>query len=134
MAGTRGPIAYAMRYISAAATGGTELGFERDEAKEIVRQTVRGAVGLLAESGLDPEEEIDKVTTPGGMTLKGLGVMESSGFSHSVVNALTEVTKKAKLVVVKVGSRVLTREDGTIDNTRTSAIVDQIVSLKHIYY
>lgn len=35
-----------MRYISAAATGGTELGFERDEAKEIVRQTVRGAVGL----------------------------------------------------------------------------------------
>lgn len=124
-------IAYAMRYISAAATGGTELGFERDEAKEIVRQTVRGAVGLLAESGLDPEEEIDKVTTPGGMTLKGLGVMESSGFSHSVVNALTEVTKKAKLVVVKVGSRVLTREDGTIDNTRMSALVDQIVSLKH---
>ena len=117
MAGTRGPIAYAMRYISAAATGGTELGFERDEAKEIVRQTVRGPMGLLAESGLDPEEEIDKVTTPGGMTLKGLGVMESSGFSHSVVNALTEVTKKAKLVVVKVGSRVLTREDGTIDNT-----------------
>lgn len=124
-------IAYAMRYISASSTGGTALGFERDEAEEIVRQTVRGAVGLLAESGLDPEDEIDKVTTPGGMTLKGLGIMESSGFSLSVINALTSVTRRSNLIVVKIGSNVLTREDGTIDNTRMSALVDQIASLRH---
>ena len=124
-------IAYAMRYISASSAGGTELGFERNEAEEIVRQTVRGAIELLAESGLGPEDEIDKVTTPGGMTLKGLGIMESSGFSHSVINSLTSVTRKSHLIVVKIGSNVLTREDGTLDNTRISALVDQIVELRH---
>ena len=33
-------------------------------------------------------------------------------------------------IVVKVGSNVLTREDGTLDVTRVSALVDQIVALK----
>ena len=37
-------------------------------------------------------------------------------------------------IVVKVGSNVLTREDGKLDVTRMSAIVDQIVWLrKHDY-
>lgn len=35
-----------------------------------------------------------------------------------------------KRVVVKVGSNVLTREDGTLDVTRMSAIVDQVVKLQ----
>ena len=33
-------IAYAMRYIRAAAEGGVELGFKADDAKRIVMQTV----------------------------------------------------------------------------------------------
>ena len=35
-----------------------------------------------------------------------------------------------KRIVVKVGSNVLTREDGKLDVTRMSAIVDQIVWLR----
>lgn len=42
--------------------------------------------------------------------------------------------KMGKRIVVKVGSNVLTREDGKLDVTRMSAIVDQIVWLrKHDY-
>ena len=37
--------------------------------------------------------------------------------------------KMGKRIVVKVGSNVLTREDGKLDVTRMSAIVDQIVWL-----
>jgi len=65
-------IAYAMRYIRAAAEGGVELGFKADDAKQIVMQTVEGAVKLLEASGLHPEAAIDLVTTPGGVTIKGL--------------------------------------------------------------
>ena len=36
-----------------------------------------------------------------------------------------------KRIVVKVGSNVLTRDDGKLDVTRMSAIVDQIVWMKH---
>lgn len=34
-----------------------------DTAKNIVLQTMKGAVALLEESGSNPEAEIDKVTT-----------------------------------------------------------------------
>ena len=36
-------------------------------------------------------------------------------------------------VVVKVGSNVLTRDDGTLDTTRMSALSDQIAQLHRLY-
>ena len=39
-----------------------------------------------------------------------------------------------KRIVVKVGSNVLTRDDGKLDVTRMSAIVDQIVWLRRHDY
>lgn len=81
-------IAYAMRYIRAASEGGVELGFKADDAKQIVMQTVKGAVSLLEASGLHPEAAIDLVTTPGGVTIKGLNEMEHAGFTSSVIRGL----------------------------------------------
>ena len=81
-------IAYAMRYIRAASEGGVELGFKADDAKQIVMQTVRGAVELLQASGMHPEQAIDLVTTPGGLTIKGLNEMEHAGFTSAVIRGL----------------------------------------------
>lgn len=81
-------IAYAMRYIRAAAEGGVELGFKADDAKKIVMQTMKGAVELLQASGLHPEAAIDLVTTPGGVTIKGLNEMEHAGFTSAVIRGL----------------------------------------------
>ena len=81
-------IAYAMRYIRAAAEGGVELGFKADDAKKIVMQTMKGAVEVLEASGLHPEAAIDLVTTPGGVTIKGLNEMEHAGFTSSVIRGL----------------------------------------------
>ena len=81
-------IAYAMRYIRAASEGGVELGFKADDAKQIVMQTMKGAVELLQASDLHPEAAIDLVTTPGGLTIKGLNEMEHAGFTSSVIRGL----------------------------------------------
>ena len=81
-------IAYAMRYVRAAAEGGVELGFRADEATAIVLQTVRGAVELLQAGGGHPEAAIDKVTTPGGVTIRGLNEMEHAGFTSAVIRGL----------------------------------------------
>ncbi|NPD91145.1 pyrroline-5-carboxylate reductase family protein [Xylanibacter muris] len=81
-------IAYAMRYIRAASEGGVELGFKADDAKNIVLQTVKGAVDLLMSTGNHPEAEIDKVTTPGGITIRGLNAMEQAGFTNAVIRGL----------------------------------------------
>ena len=81
-------IAYAMRYVRAASEGGVELGFKADDAKQIVLQTMKGAVELLQATGLHPEAAIDLVTTPGGVTIKGLNEMEHAGFTSSVIRGL----------------------------------------------
>lgn len=81
-------IAFAMRYIRAAAEGGVELGFYPKDAVKVVCQTVMGAASLISEHGSHPEAEIDKVTTPGGITIKGLNAMEREGFTNAVIAGL----------------------------------------------
>ena len=81
-------IAYAMRYIRAAVEGGVELGFKAADAQQIVVQTVKGAAGLLSLPGAHPESEINKVTTPGGVTIRGLNEMEHAGFTSAVIRGL----------------------------------------------
>ena len=87
-------IAFAMRYIRAAMVGGVELGFRPDDAQRIVMQTIRGAVDVLSVGNAHPEAEIDKVTTPGGLTIKGLNAMEAAGFTNSVIEGLRASVKK----------------------------------------
>jgi pyrroline-5-carboxylate reductase len=87
-------IAYALRYIRAAMEGGVELGIRADDAKAIVMQTLRGAADILAANGSHPEAEIDRVTTPGGLTIRGLNAMEAAGFTHSVIEGLRASTKR----------------------------------------
>lgn len=81
-------IAYALRYIRAAMEGGIELGIPPLMAQTIVAQTVKGAAEILLETGNHPEAEIDKVTTPGGVTIKGLNAMEANGFTRAVIEGL----------------------------------------------
>lgn len=81
-------IAYAMRYVRAASEGGVQLGFKADAAKDIVLHTMKGAADLLLSTGNHPEAEIDKVTTPGGLTIRGLNAMEQEGFTNAVIKGL----------------------------------------------
>lgn len=86
-------IAYVMRYVRAATEGGVELGFYAKDAQRIIMQTMKGAVELLAAGGAHPEAEIDKVTTPGGLTIRGLNAMEEAGFTTSVIKGLRASVK-----------------------------------------
>ncbi|MFA7115658.1 MAG: pyrroline-5-carboxylate reductase [Bacteroidales bacterium] len=87
-------IAFALRYIRAAIEGGVEMGFYPKQTQKIVTLTVKGAVDLLMAHQTNPEEEIDKVTTPGGITIKGLNKMEEEGFSSAVIKGLKASTSK----------------------------------------
>ena len=81
-------IAYVMRYVRAATEGGVELGMRADDAKAVMLQTLIGAARLLEATGNNPEVEIDKVTTPGGLTIRGLNAMERNGFTTAVIEGL----------------------------------------------
>ena len=81
-------IAFALRFIRAATQGGVEIGFGSDLALRIASQTVKGAAELLIQDQTHPEEEIDKVTTPRGITISGLNEMEHKGFSSSLIQGI----------------------------------------------
>lgn len=89
-------IAYALRYIRAAMQGGIEIGFGAEMAQFITAQTVKGATELILQSGNHPEREIDKVTTPMGVTITGLNEMEHKGFSSSLIQGVLASYKKIK--------------------------------------
>lgn len=86
--------AFAMRYVRASVEGGVELGLRPAQALEGVLQTLKGAVALLEERGGHPEAEIDKVTTAGGLTIRGLNEMEHAGFTSSVIRGLKAAVGK----------------------------------------
>lgn len=81
-------IAYAFRYIRAAMEGGVEMGLYPTQSRDTVLQTLRGAIELIEANNSHPESEIDKVTTPGGITIKGLNEMEHAGFTSAVIRGL----------------------------------------------
>ena len=86
-------IAFIMRFVRAASEAGVELGFKANDAKDVVLQTMLGAVRLLQANGGNPEAEIDKVTTPGGMTIRGLNAMEQAGFTNAVIQGFKDCLK-----------------------------------------
>ena len=81
-------IAFALRFIRAATQGGIEIGFSAELSSLIAAKTVEGAARLLLENRSHPEQEIDKVTTPQGITISGLNEMEHQGFSSSVIKGI----------------------------------------------
>lgn len=81
-------IAYAFRYIRASMEGAVEMGIYPGVAKDVILQTLKGAVALMEANQSHPEVEVDKVTTPGGITIKGLNEMEANGFTNAVIKGL----------------------------------------------
>ena len=81
-------IAFFLRMIRAVSQGGIQLGFHAEEAQLIASQTAKGAASILIESGNHPEREIDKVTTPRGLTITGLNEMEHNGLSSSLIKGI----------------------------------------------
>lgn len=87
-------IAFAMRYVRASVEGAVEMGLPATIARHIAAQTIAGAAEILLNSDTHPEAEVDRVTTAGGITIKGLNTMEDRGFSASVVAGLKACKKQ----------------------------------------
>ena len=81
-------IAYVLKYVQAAMQAGIELGIRPDDAMNMVAQSVKGAAELILNNNTHPSIEIDKVTTPGGLTIKGINELEHAGFTSAVVRAM----------------------------------------------
>lgn len=81
-------IAYVLKYVQAAMQAGVEMGIAPKDAMKMVAQSLEGAAELLLKKETHPSVEIDKVTTPGGITIKGINELEHAGFTSAVIKAM----------------------------------------------
>ncbi|GAE22603.1 pyrroline-5-carboxylate reductase [Bacteroides pyogenes] len=81
-------IAYVLKYIQASMQAGIEMGLSAENAMTMIAQSAKGAAALILNNDTHPGKEIDKVTTPGGMTIKGINELEHNGFSSAVIKAM----------------------------------------------
>lgn len=94
-------IAFALRFMRAMSQGGIEIGFNAEMSQQIVAQTVLGAARMILLTSSHPESEIDKVTTPQGITISGLNEMEHQGLSSAVIRGLTTSFNKLENISSK---------------------------------
>ncbi len=81
-------IAYVFKYIQAAMQAGIEMGLRPDDAMTMIAQSAKGAAALILNNKTHPSIEIDKVTTPGGITIKGINELEHAGFASAIIKAM----------------------------------------------
>jgi pyrroline-5-carboxylate reductase len=87
--------AYVYRFAEALIAGGSAVGLSPEAARELALQTLTGAAAMLQETGETPEALRAAVTSPGGTTFAGLGVLEQRGFFDAVVAAIAAATARA---------------------------------------
>ncbi len=88
-------IAFALRFIRAATQAGVEIGLPAADAAKMGAQIAKGAAELILQNKSNPEVEIDKVTTPGGVTIAGLNEMEHNGYSSAIIQGIIASYEKA---------------------------------------
>lgn len=86
-------IANVFRYVRAAMEAGVELGLSPDLACKLAAGSLGGACSMIESTGKHPEALVDSVTTPGGLTIRGINTMEANGFSVAVIAGIKAACK-----------------------------------------
>jgi len=73
-----------------------EMGIDAELADPLVRQLLRGAGMLLAQSTESPAQLRERVTSPGGTTAAGLASLRSSGVGEAIVEAVRAATERSR--------------------------------------
>jgi pyrroline-5-carboxylate reductase len=87
--------AFVFVIIDALADGAVRLGLRRDAAVAMAAQMVQGAARMILQTGTHPAVLKDQVTTPGGCTIAGLGVMEDGKLRSVLARTIEETARVA---------------------------------------
>lgn len=84
---------FVYRFIDALAAGAAALGLEPAQAERLSVQMVEGAAALAAASPYSPAELARRVASPGGMTQKGLDVLDEGQALEALLTRCLAATR-----------------------------------------
>jgi pyrroline-5-carboxylate reductase len=87
--------AFVYSMIEALADGGVAEGMSPELAGELAARTVVGAAEMVLQTGESPAVLRERVTSPGGTTLAGLGVLRERGFGEAISEAVRAATRRS---------------------------------------
>lgn len=74
--------------------GAVAVGFPRADARRMVQAVLAGSAALLAD-GTDPADLRQRVSSPAGTTIEGLGVLERGGVRAHLADAVRAAARRA---------------------------------------
>jgi pyrroline-5-carboxylate reductase len=89
-----GPAYFAL-IVDLLARAGVHHGLSRDVAQRLAVETMRGTAELLEHTGLQPQEVIDSVASPGGTTIAALEAMQGAGLPAAISEGVAAAVKRA---------------------------------------
>lgn len=93
--------AFFYRFIEDIAKAGEKLGLDYNTALKLSAQTALGAAKMIMETGINPEQLIANVTTPGGCTAVGNNVLKS----HNISDIMLETIEETKIKAYELGKQ-----------------------------
>lgn len=88
--------AFAFLFIEQLARAGVQAGLPKDLALRTAAQTVSGSAQLIQQSGEHPQALIDRVCSPGGITIAGIAALQENGFENAINQAVSRAVEKEK--------------------------------------
>jgi len=86
---------YVFAFIEAMVATAIQMGIDPVMAQKMAVETVRGAAELASQTGEDPADLRQRVSSKGGTTLAGLAAMEARGFSEAVAAGMKAARDRA---------------------------------------
>lgn len=77
-------------FMEALADAAVANGIPRNQAYQVVAQTVLGTATLAAKTGMSPATLKDEVCSPGGSTIQGVVALEKNGLRFAVMDAVNQ--------------------------------------------
>ena len=87
--------AYVYYLAKAVVDGAEKQGIDRDTALRLFAKVLEGGAKMLTDSGLSPDELIDRVCSKGGTTIEAINVFDARGVEDAVIEGMEACTGRA---------------------------------------
>jgi len=90
--------AFVYLYANALKTAAIKAGLDKESARKIIGETIKGSANTILESDDGLWDLIDRVTSPKGTTIEGITTLQENSFESTVIKGFDAILEKDKLI------------------------------------